>query len=126
MHKWTLFILVCAACALGLTALFIAIPEPAAQNGDVATDGNATDPVIEDIPLNVAAAQEVYTANCLSCHGDQLQGGFGPELATVGSRLSADELADIIMNGTGMMPAFKDELSTEQLSHLAKWLSEQK
>jgi cytochrome c550 len=122
MHKWTLLILFCAACVLGLAGLILAIPEPSEQEGEAAPG-----PVVDDIPLNVAAAEEVYQANCISCHGDQLQGGFGPELATVGSRLSPEELADKILNGVGnRMPAFRDQLGQEQISHLVKWLSEQK
>jgi cytochrome c550 len=122
MHKWTLLILFCAACVLGAVALILAIPEQSAHDGEAAQE-----PVVEDIPLNVAAAEEVYSNNCLSCHGDQLQGAFGPELATVGSRLSQEELADIILNGQGsMMPAFKDGLSKEEIVNLAKWLSEHK
>lgn len=125
MHKWTMLILFCAACLLGLTVLFIAIPDQAAQDGEV--DQGESTSIVEDIPLNVAAAEEVYSKNCLSCHGDQLQGGVGPELATIGASRSQEELAGAIMNGIGaMMPAFKDHLTAEDISHLSKWLSEMK
>lgn len=125
MHKWTMLILFCAACLLGLTVLFIAIPDQAAQDGEA--EQGAPTSIVEDIPLNVAAAEEVYSRNCLSCHGDQLQGGVGPELATVGDRMSQEEIAGAIMNGVGaMMPAFKDALTTEEISHLSKWLSDMK
>lgn len=125
MHKWIMLILFGAACLLGLSALFIAIPEQSADGHGV-EQGDST-AIIEDIPLNVAAAEEVYSKNCLSCHGDALQGGFAPELATIGSRYDRDEIFGKIMNGVGsMMPAFKGALSQEEIINLSNWLSEMK
>lgn len=117
MHKWTMFVLVCAACVLGLSVLFVTIPE------DKPHEEAAP---VEDVPLDAAAAEAVYSKNCLICHGDQLQGGGGPALADVGTRMSAANIAGKIQKGGGGMPAFKDTLSPEEIGNLAKWLSEKK
>jgi len=117
MHKWTMVILVCAACLLGLSILFTTIPEdkPAEEAAP-----------IEDIPLNVAAAEEVYTKSCLMCHGDQLQGGGGPALANVGATMTAEQIVRQIERGGGGMPGYKNTLSSEEIGNLSKWLSEKK
>ncbi|WP_067727103.1 cytochrome c551 [Oceanobacillus damuensis] len=78
------------------------------------TDGGAVD---------TAEAEEVYQANCAACHGADLSGGAGPELAQIGSKYSADEIADIITNGIGSMPA--QDVTGEDLDTLSNWLAEQ-
>ncbi|WP_249871076.1 cytochrome c550 [Oceanobacillus saliphilus] len=69
-------------------------------------------------------ADAVYQANCAACHGADLSGGAGPELTQVGSQYSADEIADIVQNGIGAMPA-QSQVAGEELSALSEWLSEQ-
>ncbi len=123
MHKWTMFALFCAAILLGLSVLLTSIPD--AEDNQAVDEGEATP--IEDVALDVAAAEVVYSTSCLMCHGDQLQGGGGPELAHIGATLSQEQIAGIITKGKGaMMPAFKDTLSAAEISNLAKWLSEMK
>ncbi len=65
--------------------------EPPAGPGEPA-DGDA------------AAGQQVFTANCQSCHlnGGQDAGGVGPQLA--GQGLTADAVTQIVTNGRGAMP----------------------
>lgn len=69
---------------------------------------------------------EIYKQNCLSCHGNQLQGRVGPDLQTVGSRLTEDELMQLIHDGKGGMPAFGKQLSEDEIASIAAWLSDQK
>ncbi|MBR3121355.1 cytochrome c550 [Oceanobacillus profundus] len=69
--------------------------------------------------------EAVFQANCAACHGGDLSGGMGPALTTVGSTHSADEIADIIQNGIGSMPA-QSQVAGEELTALSEWLSEQK
>lgn len=70
-------------------------------------------------------AEKIYDQKCSSCHGDNLQGGMGPELAKVGASKSKDEIADIIMNGTdGGMPA--GVISGDDLDKVADWLASKK
>ncbi|KKE80614.1 cytochrome c [Oceanobacillus caeni] len=69
--------------------------------------------------------EEIFSANCSSCHGADLSGGAGPELTTIGSKYSADEISEIIQNGTdGGMPPFGGSLAPEEIELLSDWLSE--
>ena len=70
------------------------------------------------------SAEKVYESNCASCHGADLSGANGPDLTKVGSKLSSDEIADIIENGQGSMPPGMAEGDDVQL--LASWLAEKK
>lgn len=66
---------------------------------------------------------EVFESNCASCHGADLSGGTGPELAEVGNRLSEDEIQEIIINGTdGGMPG--GLVGDDQAAAIATWLAE--
>ncbi|WP_099158529.1 cytochrome c550 [Virgibacillus ndiopensis] len=69
--------------------------------------------------------EAIFENNCASCHGADLTGGMGPDLTKVGSRLSKDEIKDIVMNGRGDMPPgiIKEDAQAEAI---AKWLSEKK
>ncbi|SFP21228.1 c-type cytochrome [Salibacterium halotolerans] len=53
----------------------------------------------------VARGEQVVNENCISCHGENLQGGSGPAIQNVGSDMSAEEIANIAQNGVGDMPS---------------------
>jgi len=82
-------------------------PEQAEEGGETAAEPDA-----------------IYEANCSACHGADLTGGMGPDLTSVGSDHSADEIVDIIQNGTGAMPA-QSQVSPEEATALAEWLVEE-
>lgn len=69
-----------------------------------------------------ATAEEIYEANCSACHGADLSGGAGPDLTAVGSKYSQEEIANIITEGIGSMPA--QGVSGEELETLSNWLAE--
>lgn len=75
---------------------------------------------------NEVAVPVAYRQNCISCHGNELQGRSGPSLKTVGSRLTEEQLAELIQDGKGGMPAYGKRLSEEEISSLAVWLSEKR
>src|SRR5213076_213600 len=55
--------------------------------------------------------KSLYTANCASCHGDNRQGtAMAPSLVDVGGRRSKEQIAQVIRDGTGRMPAFGSAL----------------
>jgi len=77
----------------------------------------------EKVDATFIQVPELYKQNCLSCHGDQLQGRVGPGLQNVGERLTKEEIARLITNGKGGMPSFASRLQEENIESLADWLS---
>ncbi|WP_276351573.1 c-type cytochrome [Cohnella caldifontis] len=86
----------------------------------------------ENIPAMVAADDPAFKtmqeAQCIACHGGELEGGNAPALRGVGDRLNKEQLVETITNGrnNGAMPAFKDQLSSDQIDQIATWLEKQK
>lgn len=66
--------------------------------------------------------------NCSTCHGGNLQGmGKTPALNNVGGRLSAEEIKEIVTNGTsGGMPPYGKNFEAAEIDEIAKYLAEQK
>jgi mono/diheme cytochrome c family protein len=69
-------------------------------------------------------AKTVYQQNCASCHGNQLQGGMGPNLKHVGSHLSKEQILKQIKNGGGGMPG--GLVSGKKAEAVATWLANHK
>jgi cytochrome c551 len=71
---------------------------------------------------------EVVKANCVSCHGAELQGRMGPStnLQHVGGRLTKDQIKRQIEEGGGSMPAFQSRLTAGQIEQLTNWLGDKK
>jgi mono/diheme cytochrome c family protein len=72
-------------------------------------------------------AQAIFKNQCVSCHGADLQGTMpNTNLTQVGSRLSQEEIAQVITNGRNIMPSFEGKLSEEEIDMLAAWLATKK
>ncbi|BCB05806.1 c-type cytochrome [Bacillus sp. KH172YL63] len=68
------------------------------------------------------ASREIIKGACVSCHGGSLEGGVGPKLTDIGSRMTKEEIHTILMNGKGIMP--KGLVKTEEAELLADYLVE--
>jgi cytochrome c551 len=68
----------------------------------------------------------LFKQNCVTCHGVDLQGGFGPNLQKVGGRLTKEQIIKQIHDGGGDMPPFGTQLKAEEIQSLANWLSAKK
>ncbi|MGI2327459.1 cytochrome c551 [Planococcus sp. YIM B11945] len=100
--------LVLGACGGGDSAEPAPAPEKGGGSGDSSVD-----------------AEQVVQQNCISCHGENLEGsGNFPALNNVGSRLSQDEIREVIDNGRGAMPA--DIIQGEEADAVAEWLASKK
>jgi mono/diheme cytochrome c family protein len=100
-------------------------PAPETQEGTVATEttggggggGGKGD---------AAKGKEIFTSQgCTSCHTLKAAGSTG----TVGPNLdeakpSFDKVVERVTNGKGVMPSFKDKLSTADINNVAAFVSQ--
>ncbi|WOV88831.1 cytochrome c [Sporosarcina oncorhynchi] len=109
--------------ALGLGLIFFMSLYGLDQKKEIAAtdeEGNT-----EETEGGSAAAEDFdpeafVQGQCISCHGGDLTGAFGPSL--VGLTDSEETVHDIIKNGQGGMPAFGDKLADEQIDELTEYL----
>ncbi|OCT11573.1 hypothetical protein A8709_05865 [Paenibacillus pectinilyticus] len=66
---------------------------------------------------------KLYQNYCISCHGNQLQGGEGPNIQKVGERLDEAAIIRQIQKGGNGMPPFQVSMKDEELKALAAWLA---
>ncbi|MFN8574206.1 MAG: pyrroloquinoline quinone-dependent dehydrogenase [Gemmatimonadaceae bacterium] len=68
--------------------------------------------------------RSLYRNYCASCHRDDMKGTPGqvPSLNDVGTRLTADQIATVVRQGTGRMPAFGEQLEGGAITDLVKFL----
>jgi mono/diheme cytochrome c family protein/DNA-binding beta-propeller fold protein YncE len=72
-----------------------------------------------------ARAAALYREHCVACHGEQRLGGMGPALLPQSlERLKPAEAHKVITQGRAatQMPAFKEQLSGEDIQALAQWI----
>ncbi len=84
----------------------------------------ASQKLVDEVEIDTThPGYEVYSQNsCLSCHGEQLEGTAGPPLIDTG--LTAEEIADIAVNGIGTMPPDAFKGTDEELQQLAEFLAQ--
>lgn len=103
-----------------LAALFVGTALVLAACGggedETSSEGATTD--------TVSAGEKIYTQKCSNCHGQNLQGGVGPDLTTVGSKLSQEDIETVINEGQGAMPPRLIE--GEDVTAVAEWLASKK
>jgi quinoprotein glucose dehydrogenase len=67
--------------------------------------------------------RSLYGSNCASCHGDDLKGSPDiPSLVGVGDRRTRDQIAKVIREGTGRMPAYSSVLDNGAVNDLINFL----
>lgn len=67
--------------------------------------------------------RSLYAANCASCHGETRAGSaMAPSLIGVAARRTPEQLAQVIRDGTGRMPAFGSALEGRAVTDLVNFL----
>ena len=67
--------------------------------------------------------KSLYAANCAGCHSDNRAGtAMAPTLIDVGARRTREQIAQIIRDGTGRMPAFASALEGRAVTDLVNFL----
>jgi len=120
MYKWIFFVLLLVAFVGGMTMVFVQSGKHAAE---IAPSPSAA---VSDMPLDADAALVVFKANCVACHGVNLEGGVGPNLTKIGGTMTQVQIETQINNGGGVMPGFKTTIKPADVANLAKWLETKK
>ena len=81
---------------------------------------------VEETPAAIAAGEAVYKANCVACHGAELQGGIGPNLvdSTWIHGAKPEEIVATITNGVAAkgMPTWGPILGNEKIGEVAAYI----
>lgn len=119
MQKYIMSTLFFGACVLAVVLMFTLNAGPKGAVKQEAT--------MPEVTLDAAAAEAIMKAKCISCHGNSLEGGVGPNLQKIGAELDEQKLYQTISKGKGgMMPSFKSQLKEEEIANVAKWLAAKK
>jgi cytochrome c551 len=68
--------------------------------------------------------QKIVNQTCVTCHGDNLKGAYGPNISHIGKELDKDQILNIINHGKGQMPP--GLLQGKQAEVVAAWLAKKK
>ncbi|WP_027725024.1 cytochrome c550 [Tuberibacillus calidus] len=71
-----------------------------------------------------ATPEKLFQDNCAACHGQNLEGGAGPNLQHIGGKLSKDAILKQINEGGGGMPG--GLLQGDDAAKVAEWLAKKK
>jgi mono/diheme cytochrome c family protein len=102
------------ALAAALSMLVGACGGDGGGSKDSGAEPKATQPPTTQ--ASVAAGRDVFVANCARCHGQNAEGGRGPQLAGGAVVQKYPNVADQIAYVEGhTLPPFRDRLSPEQI-----------
>jgi cytochrome c oxidase subunit 2 len=73
---------------------------------------------------NEDLGQETWEGACAKCHGLAGEGGIGPRVAGSPTLTDVEDLANLVRNGRGAMPAVGAGWSDEHIEALATYLTE--
>jgi ubiquinol-cytochrome c reductase cytochrome b subunit len=83
--------------------------------------------VQESSPIQLQGALVFQNKSCRNCHAlEGLGGQRGPDLTSVGTRLTRGQLIDQVSNGTpggGNMPAYGKQISAVEMTALVEFLT---
>lgn len=73
---------------------------------------------IEGVPKTPAELGRANYTNCAACHGAEGQGGFAPALVANANLKNTEYVIAHILKGSPVMPAFKNQLSSDEIAAL--------
>jgi mono/diheme cytochrome c family protein len=93
--------------------------------GETATEAETTTEAEEGGEGDPANGKKIFAAQgCGSCHtlsDAGSSGSVGPNLDE--AKPSADHVVEMVTNGSGVMPSFKDKLSEQEINDVAAYVS---
>ena len=90
-----------------------------AASGLLYVNSNEMPWIVKLIPNNDTS---LYNSKCASCHRENREGTtVAPSLVKIGDRMTRDEIATLVRQGTGRMPAFPD-MGARNINDIADFL----
>lgn len=90
-----------------------------AASGLLYVNSNEMPWIVKLIPNNDTS---LYNSKCATCHREDRTGGpAAPSLVNIGAKLTRDEIATLVRQGTGRMPAFPD-MGARNINDVAEFL----
>lgn len=93
--------------------------DPAAETNDLPTGEDAPAISTEMSETAIANARQIYNSQCVTCHGEDGRKGLNNATDLSTSMLTMYERKAVILNGRGLMPAFKGQLTEQEAEELA-------
>ncbi|MFC5271164.1 SirB2 family protein [Adhaeribacter terreus] len=88
------------------------------ENGMISEEKTAPAITAEMSETALANAKQIYVQQCESCHGFDGKKGLNNATDLSGSTLSLAERRDVILNGRGLMPAFKGQITEQEAEEI--------
>jgi cytochrome c551 len=110
-------------CGGGTTTTSTTVPSTTTTTTGSTTTTSTTVPSTTTTTVAPPDGAAIYQANCAACHGAEGQGGVGPSLQGIGEVHTVQELAEVITNGRGAMPAWQGRLTPEEINAVATYVS---
>lgn len=76
---------------------------------------------IEPVPMAIKG-QGIFERKCAACHGNDGTAGIGKAANLQTSQSDTKVVANVIANGKGGMPAFKEQQTKEELTDLVHYV----
>ncbi|NDK57157.1 SirB2 family protein [Pontibacter fetidus] len=96
----------------------------AAETGDstLSTSETAHQEIVSSMNATALAnAEKIFVQQCATCHGEDGTKGVSGAANLTESQLSLNDRKGVIANGRGLMPAFGEQLSEQELDEVAAY-----
>ncbi len=74
----------------------------------------------EKVSGSISKGRELYSANCLACHGENGEGKTGPRL--MGRAIPKGHFSFVVINGLRTMPSYGDALKKQDIADIRSYL----
>ncbi len=106
---------------VGIISLLVACSNGEKSPFDKKPSNNTETKSGSDQNKKVYSGEELYTQKCTACHGGDGNLGVGGAKKISASTLTQQEREELISNGKKTMPAFKTQLSQEEIKAVAEY-----
>ncbi|BDG80714.1 MULTISPECIES: cytochrome c550 [Bacillus] len=116
--KWNPLIPFLLIAVLGIGLTFFLSVKGLDDSREIASGGESKSAEKDDAN---ASPEDIYKANCISCHGENYEGVSGPSLKGVGNKKDVAEIKTKIEKGGNGMPS--GLVPADKLDDMAEWVS---